>query len=98
LGSPGCSWSSSGIAPLNSNSVTPSIIRIAWMHNKSHGCIIECNMLGMKCTTAILVLYSNHFTKVHISSPVEKYLPNLHNLLYNCSSSVKGLTPNNQQE
>jgi hypothetical protein len=55
-------------------------------------------MLEMKCTTAILVLYSNHFTKVHISSPVEKYLPNLHNLMYNCSSSVKGLTPNNQQE
>jgi hypothetical protein len=55
-------------------------------------------MLEMKCTTAILVLYSNHFTKVHISSPVEKYLPNLHNLMYNCSSSVKGLTSNNQQE
>jgi hypothetical protein len=35
---------------------------------------------------------------VHISSLVEKYLPNLHNLMYNCSSLVKGLTPNNQQE
>jgi hypothetical protein len=35
---------------------------------------------------------------MQISSSVEKYLPSLHNLMYNCSSSVKVLTPNNQQE
>jgi hypothetical protein len=30
---------------------------------------------------------------VQISSPVEKYLPNLLNLMYKCSSLVKALTP-----
>jgi hypothetical protein len=34
---------------------------------------------------------------VQISSPVEKYLPNLHNLMYNYSSSVKALTPKNHK-
>jgi hypothetical protein len=34
---------------------------------------------------------------VQISSPVEKYLPNLHNLMYKCSSSVKALTPKNHK-
>jgi hypothetical protein len=69
------------------------------MHNKSHGCIrrnATCSEWNV--TTATLVLYSIRFTHVHISSPVEKYLPNLHNLMYNCSSSAKDLTPNNQQE
>jgi hypothetical protein len=30
---------------------------------------------------------------MQISSPVEKYLPTLRNLMYSCSSSVKDLTP-----
>jgi hypothetical protein len=56
-------------------------------------------MLGMKCNySSPSALFKSLHQKVHISSLVEKYLPNLHNLMYNCSSSVKGLTPNNQQE
>jgi hypothetical protein len=34
---------------------------------------------------------------VQISSPMEKYLPNLHNLMYKCSSSVKALAPKNHK-
>jgi hypothetical protein len=53
-------------------------------------------MLGIKC---ILEIKYNNLIKllyqyVQISSPVEKYLPNLPNLRYSCSSSVKALTPN----
>jgi hypothetical protein len=54
-------------------------------------------MLGMKCNySSPSALFKSLHQKVHISSPVEKYLPNLHNLMYNYSSSVKGLIPNNQ--
>jgi hypothetical protein len=55
-------------------------------------------MLEMKCNySSPSALFKSLHQKVHISSPVEKYLPNLQNLMYNCSSSVKGLTSNNQQ-
>jgi hypothetical protein len=95
-GSSGWSWTSSRIIGSNSRRVTPSGTPIAWMHNKYHGCIKGSNMLGMKCISEIK---NNNLIKllyqyVQISSPVEKYLPNLSNLRYSCSSLVKALTPN----
>jgi hypothetical protein len=42
-------------------------------------------------------LFKSLHQYVQISSPVEKYLPNLLNLRYSCSSSVKALTPNNHK-
>jgi hypothetical protein len=63
--------------------------------NKFHGCIrmnATCSVNTMWLQQH-LTLYSNHFINVQISSPVEKYLSSLLNLMYNCSSSVKDLTP-----
>jgi hypothetical protein len=63
--------------------------------NESHGCIrmnATCSVNAM-WTTTTLMLYSIALQHVQISSPVEKYLPNLLNVIYSCSSLVKDLTP-----
>jgi hypothetical protein len=64
--------------------------------DKSHECIrmnATCSVNANVSCSNNITLYSNHITNIQISSPVEKYLPSLRNLMYNCSSSVKDLTP-----
>jgi hypothetical protein len=65
--------------------------------DKFYGCIrinATCSVnANVNCSNQFATLFKSLYQNMQISSLVEKYLPCLHNLMYNCSSSVKDLAP-----
>jgi hypothetical protein len=65
--------------------------------DKFNGCIrmnATCSVnANVNCSNQFDTLFKSLYQNMQISSLVEKYLPSLHNLMYNWSSSVMDLAP-----